>query len=59
MILHHEIIQIITSNGRIIRISSFIRKKMSTFALANSRRATLKLGGAAIGREHYILEMRR
>ena len=32
---------------------------MSTFALANSRRATLKLGGAAIGREHYILEMRR
>ena len=32
---------------------------MSTFAPANSRRATSKWGGAAIGREHYILEMRR
>ena len=36
-------------NGRIIGISNVIRRKMSTFALANSRRAISQEDGAAIG----------
>ena len=41
---------------RFLNISSVIRRKFSTFALANSRQTTFKEAGAAIGREHYILE---
>ena len=43
---------------RIIRKTNVIRRKICTFATANSRRATLKEVGAAARREYYILRMR-
>ena len=41
---------------RFFKNLSVIRRKLSTFAPANSHRANFVKVGAAIGREHYILE---
>ena len=56
MLFHFVLHQILTHNCRIIRNSSAIRRKMSTFASQTHAKQTSQEVGAATRREHYILE---